>query len=63
MSVNGTLSTCSIAIPTATANANNTFSFSNIYSVINSSAVITNTLIKIKSWSYFVAMAQFYAVC
>lgn len=60
---NGTVSTCTISIPSNVANANNTFQWANIYSLISTSSIISNVSIKVKSWSYFSPMAQFYAVC
>lgn len=62
-STNGNTSSCTLGIPSNAAMANNSFSVSSIYQLIPSSVVVQNVWVKIKSWSYFSPMAQFYAVC
>lgn len=61
--INGTISTCTIAIPNTTAYANNTFQWTNIYSIISTTTVVVNMTFTIKSWSYFSTTNQFFAVC
>lgn len=61
--INGTISTCTITIPNITAYANNTFQWTNIYSIISTTSVVLNTTFTIKSWSYFSTSNQFFAVC
>ena len=60
---NGTITTCTITIPSNTANINNTIRLTNIYTLISSTTIITNISIKIKSWSYYSSMLEFYPVC